>query len=351
MGDVGKSILHSIGIGGNPTPAAGTVPGATPLTAPQTVSSSDVLYGTNGFLPPPPGVATKATPTSFVDSLFQTQNNTPADANSDASAAPAFTPHKRTTLGLLADMLLSGLAHGRVTPFANKAYNENLTEALSGYAKDPQASIGMVNQFDPRLGMKLEAQYADDHRADDVAKRLQAAADEKYLSRVAGMYNAATPENFSQIDAFARKYAKVKGLDDSAFPTNIDEAKAFAAGDIDPYNQQRLQQTGQALTVKENLDIQRQNETERHNREMENKPSKYNPPKPKTIMRNGKPLGVMSPDGSTMRLYDEGSSTWVEYKLRQPGNPNSKVFNGFVDASGSLVDKTGKVIRKAKGAQ
>jgi hypothetical protein len=289
---------------------------------------------------------------SFVDSLFQTQNNTPADANADAPEAPAFKPHKRTTLGLLADMLLSGFAHGRVTPFANKAYNENLSEAMSEYAKDPRTAIGMVNQFDPRLGMKLQGQYADDHRADEVAKRLQAATDEKYLSRVAGMYNAATPENFSQIDAFARKYAKVKGLDDSAFPTNIDEAKAFAAGDVDPYQQQRLNQLDQSLKIRENDTNVSNAETHRHNVAMENKPTGKNAKGSfKTVTMDGRPVGALSPDGMVARLYDKGSNTWMEYSLLRPGDINTKVFKGFIDAAGNLVDKTGTVLRKAKGSK
>lgn len=345
MGDIGKSLLHAAGLGGGNTPVpthgvAGPVDPGMSMPSPYTVKPENVLYG----------VPQQKSPMSLVDNLFQS-DNTPADANSDAPAAPAFKPHKRTTLGLLADMLLSGLAHKPVTPFANKAYNENLTEALSGYAKDPQAAIGMVNQFDPRLGIKLQAQYADDHRADEVAKRLQSATDEKYLSRVAGMYNAATPENFSQIDAFARRYAKVKGLDDSAFPTNIDEAKAFSSGDIDPYQQQRLTQFDKSLDVRESDNETSNAETHRHNVAMENKPSKYNQPKLKTVSMDGKPIGVLSPDGTTARLYDRGSGTWIEYKLTRPGDINTKVFNGFVDAAGNLVDRTGKVIRKAKGAQ
>lgn len=352
MGDIGKSLLHAVGLGGNSTPAA--TPGVAPLTAPQEVSSSDVLYGTGGLVPPPPGSVQKTTPMSFVDSLFQTQNNTPADANADAQA-PAFTPHKRTTLGMLGDMLLSGLAHGRVTPFADKAYNENLSEAMQSYAKDPARAISMVNQFDPRLGMRLEAQYSDDKRADDVAARLKAAADDKYISRAASMYNTATADNFASVDLLARRYLKAKGIDpDTAgLPTNADEAKTFAAGDINPYQSARLQQFDTGLQIRENNNNVDNAEQHRHNVAMENKPTgkDKSPPKLRTISRDGQPLGVLSPDGTTARLYDRGSKTWVEFRLTRPNDITSKVFNGYVDAAGNLVDGSGKIIRKAKGAQ
>lgn len=348
MGNIGKSLMHSIGLGGNTPPQQNP---STPITlnqSPENMALQDFgIPGAQAL-----GSTQTTTPSRFVDSLFAPPTGTPPDANSDAPEAAPFKPHKRTTLGLLADMLLSGLAHKPVTPFANKAYNENLTEAMQSYSKDPQSAIGMINQFDPRLGMKLQAQYTDDHRADEVAKRLQDATDEKYLSRVAGMYNAATPENFSQIDAFARKYAKVKGLDDSAFPTNIDEAKAFAAGDVDPYQQQRLGQLDQSLKIRESDTNVSNAETHRHNVAMENKPTGKNAKASfKTVTMDGRPVGALSPDGMVARLYDRGSNTWMEFSLLRPGDINTKVFKGFIDAAGNLVDKTGTVIRKAKGSK
>lgn len=126
-------------------------------------------------------------------------------------------PHHRTTLGFLADALISGFAHNRVTPFADKADRQNMQEAMEGFTSDPEHTIQRIAKFNPKLALALQEKYTDNEHARKSQERLDNALaqrnDDYMYNYVASMMQSATPDNWNQFREAAIQRASSRDVD------------------------------------------------------------------------------------------------------------------------------------------
>jgi hypothetical protein len=141
-----------------------------------------------------------------------------------------FKPHKRTTLGFLADALLSGIAHTRVTPFADKANRENMQAVMEGFTSDPLGTIQKMGRLEGHEGdaLKLYEQYIDDKRQQGTLDRQNRALDmrnDDYVYNLtANMMGAANEKNWPKMRELAIKRAQARGMDPNEISSVIPEA-------------------------------------------------------------------------------------------------------------------------------
>lgn len=251
-------------------------------------------------------------------------------------------PHHRTTLGFLADALLSGFAGTAATPFANKASRDNMHEAMEGFTQDPENTIRRIAQFDPKTALALQERYTDNSRQQGNLDRQNELFDMKkeelVYGRVASMMQGANKDTWPKMRELALAIGNKYGVDASTYiPTDYDpdSIEFIRNGAIKPLDQKKLQQGDARIaeTADHHDALENQaavNEGGRNNRAatkeagVQNRhdhpvarPGKASEQIITTMTKFGP--GVISPDRKRMKIYRDGqeyrylniNGTWV----------------------------------------
>jgi hypothetical protein len=226
MGDIGKSL----GMGGNP--------------AAQTAQPLPDIYGDSA---------------NFMSTLFggqpQTQAQTPAMPQSQPQDGgniniDGWQPHKRTTLGTIADVLLSALSGHVATPFAEMKRNQNMQEAMEGFTQDPENTIRRIARFNPKMALELQEKYTDNTRQQGTLDRQNNVFDmqkeQLVYNRVAGMMGGANEGTWDKMRQMALAVGQQYGVDVSPYVPkkyDPDSINYMRNGAIKPLDQEKLAET------------------------------------------------------------------------------------------------------------
>jgi hypothetical protein len=187
-----------------------------------------------------------------------------ADPNPVQVMGDRFKPHRGTILGALADGYL--IAHGGKPMFTQQREQENMQNAMKGFADNPMQAIRRVGTFDPDTAWKMFNQQIDNQRQQgqlDRQNRVFDGVNENIVyNRAAGMLNAATPENWAAMRDQAIKMGQVRGVDVSGLipeTYDADAAKFLINGAIPPAKQQTIAETGRHHKVTEGISQQNAN--------------------------------------------------------------------------------------------
>lgn len=250
----------------------------------------------------------------------------PQEQNIDV-VGDSWKPHHRTTLGAIADILLSGLTGAKITPFADSKNEQNEQEAMKGFASAPLTAIRRLSQLPhhQKDAWNMYNQYEDNKRADTVASDMEDARKERYQGRMASWLTAIhgskdPTTSYQKFLPQLNSYAQQHGLDPLPDKYDEDYASTYGIGGgmtVDQqydnasntsYRNARLKQMDantQSNIENRRSEIQDRNarlsETNRHNEVMEARPTgrgkngvtyvntKYGP-------------GEVSPDGNKMMI-------------------------------------------------
>ena len=244
----------------------------------------------------------------------------------------------RDILGGIGDALL--IANGRDPSYAMKRQQEKIGDVYGGYGQDPQGTISKIAAINPAIGQKLQEAY-DKNQVDLHKDDLK--HEEIIRNRVGAMLRSARPETYDAVRNQAIKYAQGKGVTLDGIPDKYDPkaVEAWSYGQMDLKdqlaNEDRSTRTGiqadRANVYKEtqrfnvrnqaartqiqaagvgvraaNTDLSqdRVNESGRHNRAMENKPSGRKGASLAPRASGSKPFRV-GPDGTIQRRQPDGS--------------------------------------------
>lgn len=140
----------------------------------------------------------------------------------DEAVVQGWRPKKRSTLGLIGDVLL-GFMGAQQPVFGNRIRNKNIEGAMEGFTQDPLESIRRMRQVDPDAAWKMYGQYKDDERADIVANAAKEKQRNMVRDRIGSMMGASNPDNWEKNLPLLRRYAESRGEDPSEIPDAYDE--------------------------------------------------------------------------------------------------------------------------------
>lgn len=185
-------------------------------------------------------------------------------------------PHKRTTLGTIADIALA-LLGSPVAPFKQKVQGENIHEAMEGFTKDPLHTIQRMAQIPgmEKQALDLFEHYTDNQRQqasqDRMDRSLDMRNDDYIYQYAAGMMSKATPDNWQQMRKLAIQRATSRGMSEEQINSIIpedydaDSVDFIRTGSIKPKDQMKMDETHRHNTTREGQMQEGVDERERHN--------------------------------------------------------------------------------------
>lgn len=152
--------------------------------------------------------------------------------------ADGWEPHRRNALQKIGDVFLSMLLPG-FAPFKEKVNNQNMREALQGFASDPLHAVRRLAKIPghEKDAIGLYEKYVDDTRMQGNLERqnevLQNQRDNGAIQIVAAIMNGAhDPDTYTKLRSQAQAISQARhmseGLFESLFPETYDEALARA---------------------------------------------------------------------------------------------------------------------------
>jgi hypothetical protein len=213
----------------------------------------------------------------------QSQQPSFPSQQSDEGGGMAITgwkPHKRTTLGTIADVALSFLTGHEITPFRDKKGRENIQEAMEGFTSDPLQTIQRIARIPGMEGKALDLyeKYVDNNRMQQSVDRqnqvLGQRNDDYMYNQVAGMMGAVRPDgsNWKPMRDLAIKRAAARGVDvSSIIPEEYDQDSIdfIRYGSVKPKDQMKMEETNRHNTTREGQMQQGLDERASHNDVME----------------------------------------------------------------------------------
>jgi hypothetical protein len=250
-----------------------------------------------------------------------------------APATDAWHPHRRTTLGGIADVLISLLLPG-FHPFADKNNNQNMEEAMQDFTTDPLKSIRRLAMLHGHEGdaTKLYENYVDDNRQQGTLDRQNRALDmrnDDYMyNQTANMMGAANEQNWPQMRELAIKRGQMRGVDVSGLipeQYDPDSIEFIRNGAVKTKDQMRMAETnrhneateGQAATNEAGRDTrfekgqdrqdarQQVSETGKNNRQQQRIDTRPSANRPTTVMTKYG-VGMVNKDRTQMLLQRDG---------------------------------------------
>lgn len=165
----------------------------------------------------------------------------------------AWKPHKRTTLGTIADIGLALLGLP-IAPFKRNVDRQNMQEVMQGFTHDPLQTIQRLATLPGHEGdaLSLYDKYIDNQRMQGNLDRQNNVFDlqkEKYVyDRVASMMQAGSRDakTWTKMRDFATNYANRFGVDvSSIIPESLDpdSIEFIRAGSVPVAKQEQLNET------------------------------------------------------------------------------------------------------------
>lgn len=216
---------------------------------------NSLLYGedpekqamTNAPIPPVQNMSQAP----MVSAMTRPQDAHPMD---EGIAIKGWNPHKRTTLGTIADIALA-LIGAPIAPFKHHVDQQNMQEAMEGFTSDPLGTIQKIARLKGHEGdaLKLYEQYTDNQRQQGTLDRQNRALDmrdDDYIYNLtANMMGAANEKNWGKMREIAIKRAQSRGMDpneiSSIIPENFDPDSVdfIRYGAVKTKDQMQMQET------------------------------------------------------------------------------------------------------------
>jgi hypothetical protein len=188
---------------------------------------------------------------SLMGGLLGQQSPSPTSSTD----ADSWQPHKRTTLGTIADIVLGALGATNA-PFKQRADRQNMQSAMTGFSDDPMGTIKKISKIPGMEGkaMELYEHYQNLHKDDaenaqrmEYYKGINEDRSRGVLSSYLGAVNAASdPQSaYTKVLPMLRSYAQQRGLPEDLLPDTYDPelAKTVMVGGIKPEQQLQLGET------------------------------------------------------------------------------------------------------------